>query len=94
MLEHEPNLVVATLEQAHFIPRIHSPVNQFQARRKGALPGNREPLPELLLLLRRERSADVLRLRQRLVILADEMPKLELLQDSAEDADLDVCCWT
>lgn len=40
--------------------------------------------------LRRERSADILRFRERFVILADEVPELELLQLAAQDSDLDV----
>ncbi len=49
--------------------------------------GDREQ-PEFL--LRAESPADVLGLGQRLVGLTHEMPEFELLQDSAQDSDLDV----
>ena len=53
---------------------------QRDPERHGALPARAANGEQLEFLLRRERSADVLRFRQGLVILADEVPQLELLQ--------------
>src|SRR5258708_3587461 len=59
MFEHEPDLVLAALEEPHFIPGICRAMRQAQARGRRAAALNRQAVAKSLFLLGGQRSIDL-----------------------------------